>query len=283
MVKLVDRRYGYLLIYIMVFTLTTVPITSPISILEWTRSLYDYVDTLPPGSLILYSGQYGSAGPTFQPFAMAFLYHCMRNNLRLVGVCPSLIFIDWLDLDLHASGWLDPGVVKPRPGDTMSNGKTYGTDFVYLGFLPGQEAGLANLAKDSRMVYKLDYYGNDIETLPIMQDFRSAEDIDLVLILFDYYPVPISWVRQWRPYGTPIGLAHYASPGPYLPYYYAGDYIGISSDIDGGSQYETLVGKPGLATALTTLSSTLHLLQAVVIIAGSVVLYATKFSGREES
>jgi len=281
MVK-IDRRYGYLLIYIMVFALVTFPIPSPIPILEWTQSFYDYVDTLPPGSLILYSSQYGSAGPTFQPFAMAFLHHCMMNDLRVIGVCPCLIFIDWLDLDFHLAGWIDPGVTKPKPGQAMTNGKTYGVDFAYLGYLPGMEAGFANLAKDSRMVYKLDYYGNDVETLPIMQDFRSAVDIDLLVVLFDYLPMPIAWVRQWRPYGVAIGLHHYASPGQYLPYYYAGDYIGISSDIDGGAQYETLVGVPGLATALMTLSSTLHLLQAAVIIAGSVVLYVTKF-GKEES
>ena len=71
MVKL-DVRYGYLIIYIMVFTLVTVPVPSPVPILEWTRELYDYVDTLPPGSLILYSSQYGSAGPTFQPFPKRF-------------------------------------------------------------------------------------------------------------------------------------------------------------------------------------------------------------------
>lgn len=267
MVKL-DARYGYLLMYIIMFTLATVPIPSPIPILEWTRALYDYVDALPPRSLIVVSSQYGTPGPTFEPFAFAFMHQASINDLRVVMVGPALAVHQWNDLLLRNTGWFDT--------------KEYGVDFVNLGYLPGMEAGIANFASDPHMVFKVDYYGNDIETLPIMNDFRSAEDIAFLQIIFDMLPEPISWVRQWRPYGVPIGIHHYSGPGQYLPYYYAGDYIGISSDLGGGAQYETLVGKPGLATALTTLSSSMHLIQVVVIVVASVAYWYVKLTKREE-
>ena len=115
MVKL-DKRYGYLLIYIMLFTLASVAIPSPIPILEWTRTLYEYVDALPPRSLILVSSQYGTPGPTFEPFAHAFLYHALKNDLRLVMVGPALAVVHWNDLILRGTGWFDT--------------KEYGVDFV---------------------------------------------------------------------------------------------------------------------------------------------------------
>jgi len=267
MVKL-DARYGYLAIYIIMFTLATVPIPSPVPILEWTKALYDYVDALPPRSLIVMSSQYGTPGPTFEPFALAFLHHALIKDLRVVMVGPALAVVHWNDLILRGTGWFDT--------------KEYGVDFVNLGYLAGMEAGIAVFASDPHMVFERDYYGNLIEELPIMQDFRSAEDIAFLQIIFDMLPMPIAWVRQWRPYGVPIGIHHYGGPGGYLPYYYAGDYIGVSSDLGGGAQYEYLVGKPGLALALTTLSSTMHLLQVGVIVVASVAYWYVKLTKREE-
>lgn len=271
MVKLRDSRWAYLAIFIVMFALCNVAIPSPIPILAWTKALYDYIDRLPAGSLVLVSNQYGSPGPTFEPFAHAFLYQLMVKHLRLVVVSPALIFVPWADRLLHETGWFDP-----------ANGKIYGVDFVNLGFLPGMEAGIATLAKDVSAVYKIDYYGTDVNSLPIMKDFKSATDAKIVVIIYDYNPEPYSWIRQWRPYGVPIALHHYGGPATWLPYWNTGDLIGVSSDIDGGAQYETLVGVPGLATALTTLSSSMFLFQAATIVAGSVFFWYQKLAKKKE-
>lgn len=271
-IKLRDARWGFAIIFIVMFTMCTIPISSPIPILPWTQAGYNYIQSLPPGSIILYSNQYGSPGPTFDPFAKAFLFQVMRQHLRLVVVCPALIFVPYTDRVLHEAGLFDP-----------ANNFVYGKDFVYLGFMAGMEAGCALLAKDFSAVFaSVDYYGNSISSLPLMNDVHNAYDIKLVVIIFDYLPEPYAWIRQWRPiYKVPIILAHYADPSAWLPYYYTGDLIGISSDSDGGAQYETLVGRPGLATALATLTSTLFILEACTIVAGSVVFWVTRYRKKE--
>ena len=275
MVKLKDVRYGYLILLALMFIMCQVTIPSPIPILRWTKALYDYVDALPAGSLILVSNQYGSPGPTFEPFAHAFLYQCFQKDLRVIIVSPALIFVPWADRLLIETGWGGGGV--------GAGGKVYGVDYVNLGFLPGMEAGIATLAKDVPAVYNAnDYYGKPISSLPIMQDFKSATDIKIVVIIYDYNPEPYSWMRQWRPYGVPVALHHYGGPATWLPYWNTGDLIGVSSDIDGGAQYETLVGQPGLASALTTLSSTFFILQAIVIVIASIVFWYGKLSKKKE-
>jgi hypothetical protein len=278
MVKLRDARWGYLILFITMFVMSSYAIPSPIPILPWTQKLFNYVDALPAGSLILVANSYGSPGPTFEPFAYAFMYHCFKKDLRLVFVAPALIFVPWVDRMLTETGWGGGGV--------GAGGKVYGVDYVFLGFLPGMEAGIKSLAENVALVYNdYDYYGKPISSLPIMNDFKSARDISLVMIIYDYNPDPYSWMRQWgisSIYKVPIGLHHYAGPATWLPYWNSGDLIGISSDMDGGAQYETLVGKPGLATALTTLSSTFFLLQAGVIVAASVVFWYTKLTRKKE-
>ena len=114
MVKL-DSRYGYLALYIIMFTLATIPIPSPVPILEWTQSLYDHVDALPPRSLIVVSSQYGTPGPTFEPFAFAFMYHALMKDLRLIMVGPALAVVHWNDILFHNTGWIDPVVSKTQP------------------------------------------------------------------------------------------------------------------------------------------------------------------------
>ncbi len=275
MVKLKDARWGYAILFIIMFSMSSYAIPSPIPILPWTQDLFNAVDALPAGSIILVSNTYGSPGPTFEPFAYAFMYHCFKNNLRMVFVCPALIFVPWVDRMFGETGWGSGGVGE--------GGKVYGVDYIYLGFLPGMEAGIKSLAENVANVYNdYDYYGKPLSSLPIMNDFKSAHDVALLMIIYDYNPDPYSWMRQWRPFNVPIGLAHYAGPATWLPYWNSGDLIGISSDMDGGAQYETLVGKPGLATALTTLSSTFFLLQAGVIIAASVVFWYSKSTQKKE-
>jgi hypothetical protein len=275
MVKLRDARYGYLVLLALMFVMCQVTIPSPIPILRWTKALWDYVEALPAGSLILVSNQYGSPGPTFEPFAYSFMHQCFRKNLRVVVVSPALIFVPWADRVLSDTGWGGGGV--------GANGKTYGVDYVNLGFLAGMEAGIATLAKNPKDVYtSVDYYGKPISSLPIMNDFTGAAAIKIVVVIYDYNPEPYSWMRQWRPYGIPIALHHYGGPATWLPYWNTGDLIGVSSDIDGGAQYETLENKPGLASALTTLSSTFFILQAATIVIASAVFWGSKLTKKKE-
>ena len=66
-------------------------------------------------------------------------------------------------------------IIRPE-----SFGWKYGENWVFMGYIPGLETGIAAFAKNIRSVVSVDYYGTPIETIPIMKGINGAGDFKLV-------------------------------------------------------------------------------------------------------
>ena len=120
----------------------------------------------------------------------------------------------------------------------------YGVDWVFLGWAAGGgEVVAAAVALDIHAVYPLDYYGDPIDSLPLMQEVHSVDDIDFLISSSG----ALSLLRQFNsPYGTPmIAGASGLKTAEYLPFYNPLQLKGIVMGMGGAAQYERLLVNDG--------------------------------------
>src|SRR5206468_12700938 len=83
----IDRRVIYLATGLAVLIPILVPLGLPVTVTPSTRSAFDAVESLPAGSRVLLSFDYGpSTAPENDPMAVAVLRHCFKKNLRVVAM-----------------------------------------------------------------------------------------------------------------------------------------------------------------------------------------------------
>jgi len=83
---------------------------------------------------------------------------------------------------------------------------------------------------------------------------------------------------RWR---IPMIGACTAVSGPdYVPYYNAGQLLGLAAGMKGAAEYETLVGRPGDATTGMAAQSASHVLLVGFIVFGNVMYFVRRRGGR---
>ena len=249
------------------------PLMLPVSISETTKSLYDFVEGLGPDDIVVIGIQSGvSAWPECLPGLVAVTRHLVAKGAKIIiwG------FYTDVDMTMYAIKSRVPQLKWPDeevgPGDYK-----YGEDWVYIGLIAGGEPSVAALADDLHSVIKADYFGTPIDQIPLLQRVKGAKDISLV-ISSDTGDYGWFYVRQWNSrYGTPvaeIGIAMIYSE--FIPYYRAGQVVGLLKGVRGGAEYETLIKYPGEGIQRMDALNVSHLLTIFFIILGNLGYFATR-------
>lgn len=263
--KSIDRRIIFGIILLSTIIPLIRPIGLPIRVSEPAQKLYDTIDSLPSGSKVLFSLDYGpSTMPEVYPMNLSIARHCFQKNLKVVGMAL------W---PMGAS--LGQMAFETAAGEYE---KEYGKDYVNLGFKAGGIIVVSNAATAMREVFPLDYKGTPIEELPIMDGVRGYDAFELIVTFSAGDPGVPAWVmiaysRYHRPVGA--GCTAVSAPGFY-PYLQAGQLVGLLGGMKGAAEYETLVNAPGLATSGMDAQSIAHALIILFIILGNVVYFITK-------
>ncbi|MEM2006647.1 MAG: hypothetical protein QW154_03340 [Sulfolobales archaeon] len=162
-----------------------------------TRDVYNYIETnLRPGCRVYIEVYYEvAARGELEPNLIALTKHFFDKGCKIVYG------------SLSAFGVVAFSLFRSMAAD-LFDGKEYGKDYVYLGYIAGGEAAFASLAKSIKGTISVDNYGNRLEDLSLMKEVDKATDFDLVIIVssgtdtFSYY------IRQWyTPYGVPLLFA----------------------------------------------------------------------------
>ena len=141
-----------------------------------TKAVFDYIENLPEGSVILVSVDYGpSTLPETEPMLEAILKHAFIKNIRVIGIA---LTEEGTNLGLRAF----ENVAKEFKA-LYNIDIRYGADYVYLGFKSGSEAAILGLGEDIRKVFPKDYSGRDIEDLSMMFNIKNYNDISLVITI----------------------------------------------------------------------------------------------------
>jgi hypothetical protein len=266
----IDRRIIFILIALAIAIPLLKPIGFPVHITKEVQQLYDAIDELPSGSVILVSFDCESATiPEMWPMALAVLRHSFRKDLKVIGMA------------LISEGTAIGEMALTQIANEFN--KKYGIDYVYLGYRPRLDATILGLGEDIAMVYPQDFYGNETTELSLMVGIRNYDDILLVLELADDSYL-LSWIQfagaeyhQRIVCGTTAVMATF-----FYPYLHSGQIEGLIGGLKGASEYEKLINKPGDATKGMDSQSVAHLLIILFIGLGNLAYYMGKRKSAKE-
>jgi hypothetical protein len=257
----IPTRWLYLIVIIIVAIPILKPLQMPFSITQPTRAVYETIEGLPAGAVVVIGGDnaYGFH-VEIKECLQAVLRHLFSKNVKIVFVAfrgDTQMF--------HEIARAAVGISKDKP----FMGKVYGIDWVDLGFIPGGESAIAAFAANPRIV-KVDAYGNNVENLPIMKDIGKADT--WALYIEDSGNGVAAAIRQIVvPYKTKMVVLNTAGWYPtHMPYVKAGLIKGQTMGIKGAAEYEKLMGFVGLGHSGADVISTTHLLMVILVLLGNI-------------
>ncbi len=278
--RTLDRRWIFLLMLISV----TVPIVAgwefPEIVSRNTQRAFDEMEKLQPGDRILLSFDFdpASAGE-LTPMATSLTYHAAKRGAKLYFM----------------SLWpVGPQLVREsvdRVIKTEFPDMVYGVDYVDLGYKSGYEAVIKVIVTDFRKLYLTDSAGSGIDTIPMMKDVVSVQDMDMVISVSAGYAGAKEWVQYGKTafpdsFSMIAGCTGVQAP-PLLPYV-PEQLPGLIAAIKGAAEYEKLLNtkyglddKPNFREGTRRMGSQLvaHLLMVALIIVGNAVYFVGRRRG----
>jgi len=260
-----DRRVIFLLVAFAVVIPMLQPIGLPIDITKPVKKVYDKIESLAPGSIVLLSTDFdpGSEAELY-PATEAIIEHCFRKNLKIyvMGLWPA-------GSDL---GNLALNKIAPRYN------KNYGTDYINVGYRPGGAVMLLSLGKNFGDIIKVDYQGTPIDLLELGRAVKSSKNLGLVMTLSAGDPGILHWIIYFHArYGVPICGATTAIMAPQqYTYLGSGQLVGLLGGLKGAAEYEVLVNRKGRASIGMDSQSIVHVLLVIFILLGNIILLHQK-------
>ena len=260
-----DRRIIWWPVTIIVAIILINPIGLPIKITKPTTEFYDVIKSMPEGSVVLMEiSATTAAWDEVGPGALAIAKELLKQNVKLltVGVqtpdAPVLA-----DLMFKEAGWTES--------------KTYGEDYVNLGYIAGQDVAVVNMADDFQSLAK-DTRGNLLSSLELTKNIVDANDIDLIIDIHTAGSVPEMYVRFWVvPYGVKLVVAvASATIHSVVPWYESGDVLGYLGGIRAIAEYEKISGNFGDAITSLDAQSFMHFYFLGLVLLGNLALLAER-------
>ena len=271
----IERRYIYLALFLALTLPLIFPPNFPQKMSPTVKSVFEFIDTLPPGSHVLLSADYdASVLPEVDPMYRAVLKHCILRGVIPVGMTlyPQGAVLA-LDAFKEAEEYL---------------GARRDTDYVFLGYQAGFQAVILGIGENIKNVFPKDYFGTPIDSIPAMRGVKNYKDIALV-ISFSGSSVPVTWViYAYSKYHQKVAAAVTAvSAADFYPYIQTGQFVGMLAGMKGAAEYEYAVRKimkdkgieklpPAKAVKGMDANSIGHLLIMLFIIIGNLGYFAAK-------
>lgn len=272
-----DRRWVFLLMALAVGIPVLSQRTFPEAPTAQTRSIFNAVEDLPEGSLVLLAFDYDPASaPELQPMATAFTRHCCLKKHKMV----------FLTLWPTGPPMIDDTIRSVIQGEFADAGLTYGEDYVNLGYRPGREVVVKSITADLRKLYGSDVNGTNLDDIPVTRDLKNILEMKLALNISAGYPGAKEWVQYGTTQGTlPLGVGVTGVQAPQMYPYYPDQVLGILAALKGAAEYEAALGDkyeryrdPAHNEAIKRMGPQLfaHLLMVGLIVLGNVVHFANR-------
>ena len=264
-----DRRFIFILIGLVTLIPLLYPIGLPVRVSAEVQRVYEYIERLPEGTRVVISFDYDPASkPELQPMTVAILRHAFGRNLTLIG------------LTLWPTGTSMAESVLTQIGQEF--GKVYGQDYVFLGYAPGEANAILSMGQDLYAAFPTDYYGTPTPTIPALGAIRSLRDVAYVFSLSAGFPGLDTWyVYGKEKYGFELGGGSVAVSVPkFYPLLNTGQIHGLLGGLRGAAEYETLLNRPGKASAGMDAQSATHFLIIGLIVVCNGLYFLSGQAGR---
>ena len=274
-----DRRWIFLGMGLAILIPMLVPITLPFKVDERVQALYDAVEEVPNGSTVFISADFGpSSRPELEPYFRATLHHLFRKDIKIVS----------------ATLWPSaPPLVVPIYEELAERyGKEYGRDWCFLGYKDGKELAIKSIGENIPNAFPKDHVGTPVGELEVMRGYQQAKDFPLIINVSGGAPGTREYVLQIQgQYDLKIASATTAVSGPdYIPFYKAGQLVGLAAGMPGSAHYEKLVFPDGppegvrlLATQAYNVLNVGHAFIILLIVAGNLAFFVTRRAEEQEA
>lgn len=255
-----DRRWIFLVVGLLVLLPLLFPVGLPLTPTSRVQGFYDAIHQIPDGSTVLVSCDYDPSGiPEMVPMTRTVLAHLFDKN------CKVVITVLW-----NGGPGLVEGVLRSV---AEAKGKTYGVDYINLGFKEGREAVMVVMGQGIANAFPRDYRGNVTREQPIMRGVRDYSSFPLLVSISAGYPGTKEWVQQVQArFHLPMVAGVTAVSAPeYYPYLQSGQLQGLLGGMAGAAEYEKLRNEKGSATQGMDAQSLAHVFVAFCILLGNFV------------
>ncbi len=267
----IDRRFIFLVMAVAII----LPLIRPLGLVgrvgKRTQELFKAIDGLKEGSYLFISIDFDPQSmPELYPMYLSILRHAFSRNLRVI---VSGLWITGVGLG-------EEGLKTVAP----EYNKTYGKDYVFLGWKPGITAVVLGIGRSMKETFPTDYYGTPYDSLPIFQGDITYKDIPFMISLSAGLPGYETWIAyaQTR-FGIRVGAGVTAvSAADAYPYLSTGQLTGLLGGMKAAAEYEFLIEKAGMTSAFKPASqlmdsqSLAHLIIIILVLIGNISYFALR-------
>ena len=268
-----DRRWVYLVIGVVVVVTAIWTFRVPLYITPEARSVYDFVESLTPGEVLMIGVDYDPAAlAELHPMSYAITRQCFSKDVKLLLCC------------LHQNG---PGMVEQVIAQVAEEyGKVNGVDYVYLGYKPYPSITILAMGQNFRIPFPEDYYGTPLDSLPMMRTITNYDNVRAIINISAG-----SATEYWINYANgrynaklAIGVTGVMT-SDYYPFLQSGQIFGLIGGMKGASEYEHLAEKGGyiskekdqlIASKSMPIQTTTHIVIILFIVIGNIGYFMTK-------
>jgi hypothetical protein len=269
-----DQRIIYALMFIALAFPILNPVILPMEIQDYSKQAFEFSDSIPEGSIVIFEGGLGAATyPQGGPGMVVQIYHMLVKGVKII----------FFSIGTEQNFWtvraIETAIAKLPPGTPAENG----VDWVHLGYIAGGEAGVGALVNDIRSTVTSDYYGTPIDDIPLLEGVNDATSLAAVLWWGGSEGSMPYGIRQISvPFGIPItGMSTTNEVPNFSPYISAGQLQGIFGGVRGSAEYEFLMSLPGPALGQAMATNFGGLLWMFLVILGNVIYFIMRSRGEE--
>ena len=264
MKRLETRHWTFIGLFVVVTAAMLIHIPVKLRISPNTQKMFDYIDSLPAGSVLIISFDHeASSLPEIRPLSVAILRHAFKKDLKLIGV------------SLLSEGTLIGYRMMQSTADEY--GRKYGTDYVYLGFRPQYIAAILSMGESIEQTYPQDYLGQPYGSFPLTKMIRNYGDVAAVISIADG-----NFTTHWIEYGAArynvrvLAAVTAAMVTSYDPYLASGQLYSMVGGLIGAAEYEKLLGIGGGGARGMLAQTSSHMYVILLIVIGNGVYFTTR-------
>lgn len=263
----IDRRIIFVLVFLGVAIPLLVEFYLPIKPTSTVQAVYDEIErvaAIDEGTVLLSFSYGASTEPEMQPMARSLVRHCFSRDIKVVAICL------WPEA---------PGLAQEVLQTTAAEfGKTYGVDYAFMGYKPGNYSVILNMGQDFHDAFPRDAWGARSNTVPLTRDIRSLRDFDFVFDLAAGDSIEFWWIPFGQEkFGFPFAGGCTAVMAPDLfPFLQSRQLIGLIGGLAGAAEYEILMDRRDSATEAMRAQSITHLIIIAFILFGNAVFFLTR-------
>jgi hypothetical protein len=269
-----DQRIIYALMFIALAFPILNPVILPMAIQDYSTQAFEFSDSIPEGSIVIFEGGLGAATyPQGGPGMVVQIYHMLTKGVKIV----------FFSIGTEQNFWtvraIEEALTKLPAGTPAENG----VDWVHLGYVAGGEAGVGSLVNDIRATIAADYYGTPIDDIPLLEGVNDASSFSAVLWWGGSEGSMPYGIRQISvPFDIPItGMATTNEVPNFSPYISAGQLQGIFGGVRGSAEYEYLMKLPGPALGQAMATNFGGLLWMILVLLGNILYFIRRTTGEE--